>query len=205
MSGGLIIKFEDEFIRFCGVLSLRRGHSQTIVVNLFPEKVLPAYMDLVNDLQRILLAFVLAIECKRILRLPISCLVHLEPLANLIQLCLPFLCSSQIFHSLQTTGPRVIHINGNDLPIRLTLINHGQAAQYLHLVDGSHGQTVGADLHKINRICITHTTCVRVRLIGVLKRLRDQPIIERDPTKAHLIREVPQLILLTVLLDGVLL
>ena len=79
--------------------------------------------------------------------------------AYLVQLLLTAVKLGVIGHGVQAGGAGVIGVDGNDLPVRLALVDHGQAAQDLDLVHAPHGHRGGAELHKVDGVGVPNASC----------------------------------------------
>ena len=79
-----------------------------------------------------------------------------------------------IIHSKQTVhlvSVWVVDVDGDDLPVGLTLVHHGQNPQHLHLDHLTPLAHPGPDLAHVHWIVVPHEASVPVLVVRVLPRL----------------------------------
>eukprot|EP00906_Rhabdomonas_costata_P020822 RCo030298 len=181
-----------------------RGKPKALLVGQLPlDKLPPVVVDVFDDLQGVVPVLVLAIESKLVLRLAIRGLVILKPVPDHRKGPLALGKALEVRDSVEVLGAGVVGADANQLPVRLPLVQHRQHSQDFDLIKPSDGERKQAQLHNVNGVGISLQAGVLVGLVGVLKGLRHQPVVEGDPVSAHVVREVPKLSILDVLLNGV--
>ena len=95
----------------------------------------------------------------------ISHLVPAEPLADASQHGL-----GNIVNVVVLLGQLVVDGDGQNLPVELTVVNHGEDAKGLDLGDGSHLEGLGADLDDVDRIVVAEDLELGVLLCYYCKR-----------------------------------
>mmetsp|Transcript_13462 Transcript_13462/g.17009 ORF Transcript_13462/g.17009 Transcript_13462/m.17009 type:complete len:248 (-) Transcript_13462:258-1001(-) len=132
-------------------------------------------MRLLNHLLTLCGTQKLFIKSKSIKRLVIWSLVPPEPLPNTILYGL-----GHIIDIIVLLGERIIDRDGKDLPIELTIVNHGEYTKWLDLGDTSHVERLGANFDNINRIIVTKDLELRVFLIRILPCLWQTSVVPED-------------------------
>mmetsp|Transcript_24469 Transcript_24469/g.50376 ORF Transcript_24469/g.50376 Transcript_24469/m.50376 type:complete len:255 (+) Transcript_24469:389-1153(+) len=132
-------------------------------------------MRLPNNLLRHLRIQPLLIEPKSIQGLIIRSLIPAEPLPNSV-----LHGRGNVVDIIVLLGQLVVGGNANDLPIQLSVVDHGQDSQRLHLRHGSHGQSLGTDLHHVNGIVVPEAFQFGMFLVGILPRLREASVVPKD-------------------------
>lgn len=100
-------------------------------------------------------------------------------------------------------GKRVVHVDDDDLPVRLLLVEQGHDAEDLDLLDLAGVADQLADLADVERVVVALGLGLRVDGIGVLPGLGEGAVVPQVALVGEAVADVSQLALLDVLLDGV--
>mmetsp|Transcript_7880 Transcript_7880/g.11331 ORF Transcript_7880/g.11331 Transcript_7880/m.11331 type:complete len:293 (+) Transcript_7880:64-942(+) len=117
----------------------------------------------------------LLVESKSVKGLVIRGLVPTEPFPNTILNCIRNIIDITVFR-----GQRIIDSNGNNLPVKFTIINHGQNTKRFDLRERSHSKRFASNLNNIDRIVVTENLELRVLLVGVFPGLGDAAVVPED-------------------------
>lgn len=83
--------------------------------------------------------------------------------------CNPFIMKKCL--TVQLGSQRIVDINSEDLPIGLTLIQESHDTEDLDLLDLTGSGNLLTDFNDINRIVITTSLGLRVRMVGIFPSL----------------------------------
>mmetsp|Transcript_26791 Transcript_26791/g.58382 ORF Transcript_26791/g.58382 Transcript_26791/m.58382 type:complete len:309 (+) Transcript_26791:69-995(+) len=149
-----------------------------------------------DHLHSVLLVHALIVEAVLVGGLAVGDLVVTEPGADGIDGAGELLLD--IGNVVAGSGLLVAGVDGDDLPVKLTIVDHGKDAQGLHLDDRAHGVGLGANLHNVNGVVVTeHALNLVVLVGGVLPGQGEHAVVPVD-----VVGVVTELALLHVLLDG---
>ena len=90
-------------------------------------------------------------------------------------------------------------VDGDDLPVRLAVVDEAEHAQHLDGADAAHAHLHGADLDAVDRVVVAGVAGVGRGHLRVLPRLREVAVVEHHVA----VLVVAQLAVLRVLLDRV--
>mmetsp|Transcript_1280 Transcript_1280/g.3721 ORF Transcript_1280/g.3721 Transcript_1280/m.3721 type:complete len:271 (+) Transcript_1280:107-919(+) len=151
-------------------------------------------VGLVDDLEGEVLVKALVVVTELVLRLAVGHLVVAEPDQDLLEL--PWELPLDVVDVVHLVGLWVVHVDGDDLPVELAVVDHGVNSQDLDLVHATHLQLTGADLDHVHWVVVPRDLAVLVDVARVLPGLREQAVVPVD-----VVRVEPQVTLLDVLLD----
>lgn len=100
-------------------------------------------------------------------------------------------------------GKRVVHVNDDDLPVRLLLVEQRHDAEDLDLLDLAGVADQLANLADVERIVVALGLGLGVDGVGVLPGLGEGTVVPQVALVGEAVSDVSQLALLDVLLDGV--
>mmetsp|Transcript_16208 Transcript_16208/g.30649 ORF Transcript_16208/g.30649 Transcript_16208/m.30649 type:complete len:248 (-) Transcript_16208:347-1090(-) len=132
-------------------------------------------MSLLNYFLRLCSIQILFIESKSIERLVIRCLVPTEPFPDSILNGLGY-----IINIIVLLCKRIIHRYSKNLPVQLSIINHGKHSKRFDFSDRSHCQCLGTNFNDIDRIIISKNFELGMFLIGILPRLWKTTVVPED-------------------------
>merc|ERR1719477_252902 len=118
------------------------------------------------------------------------------------------LTTYQLLPALITTSnnilsKRIIHINSNQFPVSLALVDHCENTQHFDLDHSAPLVNGLTNLTNINRIIVTLAVGGWVGVVWILPCLRDCPVVPNIPMVREAVSHVPKLALLDILLDRV--
>merc|ERR1711879_1052143 len=156
---------------------------------------LPESAVLLDDLEGIVPGLGLALKGELV---AVGALVVPEPHVGLVEVAGHLLLD--IVNVVELLGERIVHVDGDDLPISLTLVDESHGAEHLDLLDVTGLGDGAADLANVERVLVAEGISVGVLVRGVLPGLREGTIV---PHVALTILDEAELAVLDVLLDGV--
>mmetsp|Transcript_49682 Transcript_49682/g.124636 ORF Transcript_49682/g.124636 Transcript_49682/m.124636 type:complete len:216 (-) Transcript_49682:501-1148(-) len=106
----------------------------------------------------------------------------------------------EILEGVDRVEVGVAHLDGDDLPVELAVVNHAQRTQHLDGRDGSHLEGLLAHFHHIQRVVVAERLIhlFAPPLVWVFPCLWEATVVPKD--RAVVVSQLP---LLDVLFDGV--
>jgi hypothetical protein len=186
-----------------GALILSKCNLQVDVTlgGLASDELLPGLGALTDDVHGVLLVLALAGEGELVLRLSVRDFVDAEPLVGGTEKTgqVPL----DVLDVVEAGSERVVHVNDNDLPVSLTLVEESHDTKDLDLLDLTDLGDKLANLAHIERVVVTVHLGLRVGDVGVLPGLGEGTVVPEVALVGEAVADEAQLALLGVLLDGV--
>jgi hypothetical protein len=148
-----------------------------------------------------LLVLALASESELVLRLAIGDLVDTEPLIRGTEQTGQV--TLDILNVVELRRQRVVHVNDDDLPVGLLLVEKGHDSKNLDLLDLSDVSNKLADLADVERVVVALRLGLGVGDVGVLPGLGEGAVVPEVALVREAVADEAELTLLRVLLDGV--
>jgi hypothetical protein len=177
------------------------GGGDTTGLDLAGDEALPGLSTLTDDIHGVALVLALAGESELVLGLAIGDLVDAEPLIGSTEKARQV--AFDILDVVELGGQGVVHVNNDDLPVGLLLVNESHDAEDLDLLDLASVADELADLADIERVVVALGLGLRVHGVGVLPSLRESTIVPQVALVREAVANKSELALLDVLLDGV--
>jgi hypothetical protein len=70
-------------------------------------------------------------------------------------------CASSVTHTVQLVSVLVSDVNGDELPVHFTLVDHSVATEHFSLYDSSCSMQLGANLASVYGIVVTYVDILR--------------------------------------------
>ena len=201
-SGGLVLARRDVELASVGML-LRMSNSgvgtamelvasvDTVELNLHRnitlgglagDETLPSLGALADDVHGVLLVLALAGEGELVLRLAIGNLIDAEPLVGGAEKTGQV--TLDILDVVELGGQGVVHVDDDDLPVRLTLVEQSHDTEDLDLDDISGLVDELANLAHVERVVVAVGLGLGVRDVGVLPGLQQRSVCTGTSTYA---------------------
>ena len=172
-----------------------------LVGDLALNEGLPGVVGALDDLEGVGLVLGLAVEGELVLGLAVGNLVDAEPLLGGLEESGHLLLD--VLNVVELRGEGVGDINGDDLPVGLTLVKEGQAAQDLDLLDlAGVGHRV-SNLADVKGIIVPVGVGVSILVVRVLPGLGEGTVVPDVPVVREAVVHEAQLPLLHILLNRV--
>jgi hypothetical protein len=139
-------------------------------LGLAGDQALPSLSALTDDIHGVLLVLALAGESELVLGLAIGDLVDAEPLIGRAEKAREV--ALDILNVVELRSEGVIHVNNDDLPVGLLLVEKSHDTEDLDLLDLTSVADELADLADVERIVVTLGLGLGVDGVGVLPSLR---------------------------------
>lgn len=183
------------------VLDGRVGGRDAARLGLASNKALPGLSTLANDIHGVGLVLALASEGELVLGLAVRDLVDTEPLVGGTEEARQV--ALNVLDVVELRGQRVVHVNDNDLPVSLLLVEKGHDTEDLDLLDLAGVANKLADLADIERVVVTLGLGLGVDGVGVLPGLGEGTVVPEVALVGEAVADEAKLALLDILLDGV--
>jgi len=161
----------------------------------------PRLVALMDDFGSIFLVLRLARERKLVFGLAIGDFVNTEPLIRGAyeagQMAL------DVLDVVQFGREWVLHVDDEDFPVRLALVEERHDPEDLDLLDLSNVPDLLPNLADVQRIVVTPGLGLSMLLSGILPRLGESTVIPDVPVVGKAVAHEAQAALLDILLDGV--
>lgn len=179
----------------------RKANAVLCCLVLAADQAAPGVMALVDHVEGVVTVLGLAVEGKLVRGLAVGHLVHAEPLVGgLEQARLVF---PDIVDVVDDVGQGVLHVDGQDLPVGLALVEQRHDAEHLDLLDLAGAGDGLADLAHVERVVVAAGPRLGVHGAGVLPRLRERAVVVDVAVVREAVAHEAQRALLCVLDDGV--
>jgi hypothetical protein len=168
---------------------------------LASDELLPGLGALTDNVHGVLLVLALAGEGELVLGLAIGNFVDAEPLVGGTEKAgqVPL----DVLDVVKAGSERVVHVNNDDLPVGLTLVEEGHDTEDLDLLDLADLGNELTDLAHVERVVVTVHLGLGVGDVGVLPGLGEAAVVPEVALVGEAVADEAQLALLSVLLDGV--
>jgi hypothetical protein len=168
---------------------------------LASDELLPGLGALTDNVHGVLLVLALAGEGELVLGLAIGNFVDAEPLVGGTEKAgqVPL----DVLDVVKAGSERVVHVNNDDLPVSLTLVEEGHDTEDLDLLDLTDLGDELTDLAHVERVVVTVHLGLGVGDVGVLPGLGEAAVVPEVALVGEAVADEAQLALLSVLLDGV--
>jgi len=170
-------------------------------VKSFAILLLPKLMVFVDHLKRVFLVLGLSVERELVGRFSIGDLIIAEPVVDLLHIAGS--CLLQVVEVMKLAGLRIVHIDGDDLPISLPLVDESERAQDLHRADASTHSLCGSDFDHVQRIPVASSASFGMFHRRIFPSLRESSIVPRIAFVVLDVGHEAELAILDVLADGV--
>lgn len=165
------------------------------------DEFLPELVSLSHHILRKRRVLSLAVECELVFRLAVGHFVELEPFhRGSKQSREEFL---NIFDILQLISDWVGHVNCQELPVSLALVNQSECSQNLDLHNVSALSNARTDFADVNGIVIALAAGGLIDMIGVFPCLWKCAVVPDVALMGEDVGHIAQFAFLDVLLDGV--
>jgi hypothetical protein len=177
------------------------SHVHLTRLSLASNELLPCLGALAHNLHSVLLVLALPGERKLVLRLAIGDLVDAEPLVGSAEETrkVPL----DILHIVQARGERVVHVNDNDFPVGLALVEESHDAEDLDLLDLARLGNELTDLADVEWVVVSLLLGLGVGGVWVLPCLGESAVVPEVALVWEAVADEAELALLGVLLDWV--
>lgn len=165
------------------------------------DKLLPELVSLRHHILRKSRVLSLAVECELIFRLAVRHFVELEPFDRGSEESREELFN--ILDVVELIGDWVINVDGQKLPVSLSLVDQCECSQNLDLHNVSAVGYAMTDLANVNRIVIALAAGGLIDVIGVLPGLRQSTVVPDVALVRENVGHIAQFSLFDVLLDWI--
>lgn len=165
------------------------------------NELLPELVSLGHDVLRKSRVLSLAVECKLIFRLAVGHFVELEPFDRGSQKSREELLN--IFNIVQLISNWISHVDSEELPVSLALVDQRECSQDLDLHNVSALGDARADFANVDGIVVAFAAGGLIDVIRILPRLRQGAVVPNVALVWENVGHIAQFALLDVLLDWI--